>query len=106
MFTILELQIGEDGLTKYRDKRFHPSLKLTKRIYPHLHNMDGFFVAKFKKYADGSKKKIDEKKIKDKNENEEEEHESVDDFEEKQVDRPEKLVDGLNRDQDDSQNKN
>lgn len=53
----LELQVGEEGFTNFRDKRFHPSLKLTKRIYPHLHNMDGFFVAKFKKYADGPKKK-------------------------------------------------
>lgn len=50
------LEIGEPGLTKHKEKRFHPSLNLTKRIYPHIHNMDGFFVAKFKKFANGVKK--------------------------------------------------
>jgi len=42
------LEFGVEGFTKYRGKTFNPSVKLTKRFYPHVHNMDGFFVAKFK----------------------------------------------------------
>lgn len=49
------LEIGEPGITKQKDKRFHPSVKLCKRIYPHMHNMDGFFVCKLRKFAEGVK---------------------------------------------------
>ncbi|TKA79982.1 25S rRNA (cytosine(2870)-C(5))-methyltransferase [Friedmanniomyces simplex] len=45
------LIFGKEGFTKYQSKRFHPSMKETRRYYPHAFNVDGFFVAKFKKVA-------------------------------------------------------
>ncbi|CCC08606.1 hypothetical protein SMACR_05962 [Sordaria macrospora] len=43
------LAFGKEGFTSFMGKSFHPSLKLTRRYYPHLYNVDGFFVAKFQK---------------------------------------------------------
>jgi ribosomal RNA methyltransferase Nop2 len=43
------LTFGKEGFTSYMGKTFDPSLKLTRRYYPHSYNVDGFFVAKFKK---------------------------------------------------------
>ncbi|KAH9239594.1 hypothetical protein K456DRAFT_1787088, partial [Colletotrichum gloeosporioides 23] len=43
------LPFGREGFTSFMGKKFDPSLKLTRRYYPHTYNVDGFFVAKFQK---------------------------------------------------------
>jgi 25S rRNA (cytosine2870-C5)-methyltransferase len=43
------LTFGKEGFTNYMGKKFHPSLKETRRYYPHSYNVDGFYVAKLMK---------------------------------------------------------
>ena len=43
------ISIGEPGIPKFKGKIFHPSMTKCKRIYPHVYNMEGFFIAKLRK---------------------------------------------------------
>lgn len=46
------LEFGRPGLEKFRHHRFHPSVAHSRRYFPHVHNMDGFYVCKIIKKSD------------------------------------------------------
>lgn len=42
------IEVGRDAFKSFRGKKFDDRMHLAKRIYPHVHNMDGFFFCKLK----------------------------------------------------------
>uniref|UniRef100_A0A182YC31 SAM-dependent MTase RsmB/NOP-type domain-containing protein n=1 Tax=Anopheles stephensi TaxID=30069 RepID=A0A182YC31_ANOST len=67
------LDFGVEGMTRYGAHRFHPMMKLTRRFYPHTHNLDGFFVAKLQKFSDAIPKSVSGEPVEDEVQDEQEE---------------------------------
>lgn len=41
--------LGRDGFVNIGPRTFHPNMRHARRLYPHVHNMDGFFICKLVK---------------------------------------------------------
>jgi len=46
--------LGSNGLTKFNKFEFIEGMNQTKRLYPHFHNTNGFFIAKIRKVSKSS----------------------------------------------------
>lgn len=47
------LNIESKVYTKFKEHRFNDRMKYCVRVFPHIHNLDGFFIAKLLKTRDG-----------------------------------------------------
>ena len=56
------MEFGKPGIVNWRNHRFNDQVKLGRRYYPHVYNMDGFFICKIKKVQNGIRTKQDKKR--------------------------------------------
>lgn len=82
------LPFGRPGFTKYRHFRYHDGLIHSRRYFPHVHNMDGFYVCKLRKISNGKSQSRQERRERETNEGKSEKKRRVEDAE------PTKVTDG------------
>lgn len=56
------LNIESRAYTKFKEHRFSDRMKYCVRVFPHTHNLDGFFIAKLLKTREGIRGQEDEEK--------------------------------------------
>ncbi len=49
------IKLDSKVITKFKETKFNDRIKHCIRVYPHVNNLDGFFVCKIKKLRDGEK---------------------------------------------------
>ena len=57
------LNIENKIYKKFKDKKFHDRIKYCVWVFPHIHNLDGFFICKLKKMKDGIKSRENDEKM-------------------------------------------
>jgi ribosomal RNA methyltransferase Nop2 len=68
------LEIESKAYMKYKENRYNDRVKYCVRVFPHVHNLDGFFIAKLLKTREGVRGVEETKELVDKSMIEEEEN--------------------------------